>query len=176
MDIQNYQKAQAEVGKRQKHRRLSQTFFTVLVPKSSFCGLLVLGLVAGSACAQETQTKASKAKAQGAPKTDTRDAPKADKPATGTNATTDTVTVTGEKPLNRIDRQTYDNTKDPDSKTGTALDALAKVPGVSVDPSGAVTLRGKAPEILINGRPAAELQGDNRAAAFYNQGPVVLEL
>lgn len=77
-----------------------------------------------------------------------------------------TVTVTGQKTPNRIDRQVYDNTKDPDSQTGTAADALSKVPGVNVDPNGNVTLRGKPTQILLNGRPSLLLQGDNRASAL----------
>ena len=116
-------------------------------------GLMFMSITAGTASAQ------SRSNAEKTPPA--KDAKPKDK-ATDTT----TVTVIGQKPLNRIDRQVYDNTKDPDSKTGTALDALAKVPGVSVDPSGSVTLRGKEPTILINGRPAPQLQGDNRAAAL----------
>jgi outer membrane receptor protein involved in Fe transport len=88
-----------------------------------------------------------------------------DKKPASTDDTTN-VTVTAQKPLNRIDRQVYDNTKDPDSQTGTAADALNKVPGVSVDPNGEVTLRGKSPQILINGKPSPMMSGDNRAAAL----------
>lgn len=114
------------------------------------CGVLALAVSGGAVLAQDKT-----------PGTGTKPEPKTDS-KTGIT----TVTVTGQKSLNRIDRQVYDNTKDPDSKTGTALDALAKVPGVSVDPSGEVTLRGKSPQILINGRPASQLDGDSRAAAL----------
>lgn len=89
------------------------------------------------------------------------DAAKKDDKATDTP-----VIVTGEKALNRIDRQVYDNTKDPDSKTATAADALNKVPGVSADSQGNVTLRGNNVQILVNGKPSPLLQGDNRAAAL----------
>jgi outer membrane receptor protein involved in Fe transport len=76
------------------------------------------------------------------------------------------VTITGQKASGRIDRHVYDNTKDPDSQTGTAADALSKVPGVTVDPNGNVTVRGRPAQILINGRPSLLLQGDNRASAL----------
>ncbi len=87
-------------------------------------------------------------------------------PAPSAPAPSANVTVTGQKTPNRIDRQVYDNTKDPDSQTGTASDALNKVPGVNVDPNGNVTLRGKPVQIMLNGRPSLLLQGDNRAAAL----------
>ncbi len=89
-----------------------------------------------------------------------------DKKAPAKADDTTQVTVTAQKPLNRIDRQVYDNTKDPDSQTGTAADALNKVPGVNVDPDGSVTLRGRSPQILINGKPSPMMSGDNRAAAL----------
>ena len=105
--------------------------------------------------------------AQTAP-ADTKPAAQKTDPAKKDDKSTDnaTVTVTGERPLNRIDRQVYDNTKDPDSKTGTAADALNKVPGVSADSQGNVTLRGNNVQILINGKPSPLMQGDNRAAAL----------
>ena len=45
-------------------------------------------------------------------------------------------------------------------------DALNKVPGVAVDPSGNVTLRGRAVEVYIDGHPSLILAGDNRGAAL----------
>ena len=92
--------------------------------------------------------------------------PAASQPSTADKGTT-TVTVTAAKPQNRIDRQVYDNTKNIDSTSGTAADALNHVPSVNVDNQGNVTLRGNANvQIYVNGKPSAMLQGDNRAAAL----------
>lgn len=138
-----------------------------LLLQSGLCGVFVFGLSAGAASAQTAPASPPAAETKPDPKKDTK-AP--DKATTDANASGDTTTVmvTGQKPanLNRIDRQVYDNTKDPDSKTSSVADALNKVPGVSVDPAGNVTLRGKDPQILINGKPSPMLQGDNRAAAL----------
>lgn len=78
-----------------------------------------------------------------------------------------TVTVTAAKPQNRIDRQVYDNEKQADSATGTAADALNKVPSVTVDANGNVALRGNSNvQIYVDGKPSAMMQGDNRAGAI----------
>lgn len=77
------------------------------------------------------------------------------------------VTVAAERPTGRIDRQVYDVKSDIASSNGTAADALNSVPSVAVDPDGAVTLRGNSNvQILIDGKPAAMLQGDNRGATL----------
>lgn len=76
------------------------------------------------------------------------------------------VVVNGKRALNRIDRQVYDVTKDPDNATGSTADALEKVPGVNVTPSGDVTLHGNSVEILVNGKPSPLFSGDNRGAAL----------
>lgn len=76
------------------------------------------------------------------------------------------VVVNGKRALNRIDRQVYDVSKDPDNATGTTGDALEKVPGVNVSPTGDVTLHGNSVEILVNGKPSPLFSGDNRAAAL----------
>ncbi len=92
--------------------------------------------------------------------------PPATQPSTSDKSTT-TVTVTAAKPQNRIDRQVYDNTKNIDSTSGTAADALNHVPSVNVDNQGNVTLRGNSNvQIYVNGKPSVMLQGDNRAAAL----------
>jgi len=79
---------------------------------------------------------------------------------------TQTITIEGKRPLNRIDRQVYDVDQDEKSGNESAADALAKVPGVDVTPSGDVTLRGDPVQILINGKPSPLFSGDNRAAAL----------
>jgi outer membrane receptor protein involved in Fe transport len=77
------------------------------------------------------------------------------------------VTVAGERPTNRIDRQVYDVKSDVSSTNGTAADALNNVPSVAVDPDGTVSLRGSTNvQILVDGKPSAMLQGDNRGAAL----------
>jgi outer membrane receptor protein involved in Fe transport len=77
------------------------------------------------------------------------------------------VTVVGERPTNRIDRQVYDVKSDISSTNGTASDALNNVPSVAVDPDGTVTLRGSSNvQILVDGKPSAMMQGDNRGATL----------
>ncbi|UDF04050.1 TonB-dependent receptor [Asticcacaulis sp. AND118] len=77
-----------------------------------------------------------------------------------------TVTVKGEKPKNRIDRQTYNISDMPNGDIGTVEDALKKIPGVMVDGRGNVTLNGNPVEFLVNGRKSLLLSGDNRSAAL----------
>lgn len=89
------------------------------------------------------------------------------KPASPPEAEAPTVTVTAERPSNRIDRQVYDVKSDVSSTNGSAADALNNVPSVNVDPDGTVSLRGSTKvQILIDGKPSAMLQGDNRAATL----------
>jgi outer membrane receptor protein involved in Fe transport len=77
------------------------------------------------------------------------------------------VTVVGERQTNRIDRQVYDVKSDVSSSNGSAADALGNVPSVSVDPDGTVSLRGSTNvQILVDGKPSAMLQGDNRGSAL----------
>jgi outer membrane receptor protein involved in Fe transport len=77
------------------------------------------------------------------------------------------VTVVGERQTNRIDRQVYDVKSDVSSSNGSAADALGNVPSVSVDPDGTVSLRGSTNvQILVDGKPSAMLQGDNRGPAL----------
>ncbi|MYM83428.1 TonB-dependent receptor [Duganella sp. FT50W] len=99
-----------------------------------------------------------------------------DKPATKPAAATKTqeaaavvpeVTVSAERPTNRIDRQVYDVKSDVSSTNGTAADALNNVPSVNVDPDGSLTLRGSSNvQVMIDGKPSAMLQGDNRGPAL----------
>ena len=78
-----------------------------------------------------------------------------------------TVTVTAERPTNRIDRQVYDVKSDVSSSNSSAADALNNVPSVAVDPDGTVTLRGSTRvQVYIDGKPSAMMQGDNRGATL----------
>jgi outer membrane receptor protein involved in Fe transport len=126
-------------------------------------GLILFGCVAGAQVAVP-------AMAQDAPPST---APAQDAAAQNTAAKPDdattTVTVEGKKAQNKIDRQVYDNTKDIDSQTGTAADALNKVPSVNVDPTGNVTLRGNSNvQVYVDGKPSVMMQGDNRAGALQS--------
>jgi len=119
-------------------------------------GLVLFGCVTGALPAMAQEAPAATA----APAQDT--AEKTDEP-------TQTVVVEGKKPQNKIDRQVYDNTKDIDSQTGTAADALNKVPSVNVDPTGNVTLRGNSNvQVYVDGKPSVMMQGDNRAGALQS--------
>lgn len=88
-------------------------------------------------------------------------------PAVQTPAVESTVTVTATRSQNRIDRQTYDVKADPATSNDTVADTLNKVPSVGVDGDGNVTLRGRSNvQILVDGKPSAMMQGENRAAAL----------
>jgi outer membrane receptor protein involved in Fe transport len=124
-------------------------------------GLLML---ASSATAQQTVVPVP-AKAP-VKKEEARPAPPP--PASGDEGMA-SVTVSAERPTNRIDRQVYDVKSDAASSNGSAADALNNVPSVNVDPDGAVQLRGSSNvQILIDGKPSAMLQGDNRGAALMS--------
>ncbi|RZA32543.1 MAG: hypothetical protein EOP92_25520, partial [Lysobacteraceae bacterium] len=77
-----------------------------------------------------------------------------------------TVTVSATRTLNRIDRQSYDVKADPATSVDTVSDTLNKVPSVAVDADGNVTLRGRSVQILVDGKPSAMMQGDNRGASL----------
>lgn len=118
-------------------------------------GLILFGCVAGAMPVMAQEAAPPQAAPEAAAKPD--DAP------------TTTVTVEGKKAQNKIDRQVYDNTKDIDSQTGTAADALNKVPSVNIDPTGNVTLRGNSSvQVYVDGKPSVMMQGDNRAGALQS--------
>ncbi len=93
-------------------------------------------------------------------------APDTKKPADGDKAPV-RVTVKGhKKPVKPADRDVYDVSQDPATQTGTIADTLKKIPGVVVEPSGQVTLHGKAVTIMVDGRRSLILSGDNQADAL----------
>jgi len=75
------------------------------------------------------------------------------------------VVIKGEK-HKKLDRDVYEVDKDVQTADGTVADALNKVPGVVVDPTGNVTLRGRHVEVYIDGHPSLILAGDNRGTAL----------
>ncbi|HZX27036.1 MAG TPA: TonB-dependent receptor [Telluria sp.] len=82
-------------------------------------------------------------------------------------ATLPSVNVAAQRPVNRIDREVYDQKQDPENATTSAADALQKVPSVTVDADGSVALRGnRNVQIMVDGKPSAMLQGDNRGDAL----------
>ncbi len=89
---------------------------------------------------------------------------------TGTNddaAVVPSVTVAAERPTNRVDRQVYDVKSDVGTSNNSAADALGNVPSVNVDPDGTVSLRGNTNvQIMVDGKPSAMFQGENRGAAL----------
>ena len=102
-----------------------------------------------------------------APAAETKPPVKKDEPPPAPGGAGATVTVSAERPTNRIDRQVYDVNGDVGASNGSAADAFNNVPSVAVDPDGTLTLRGNPNvTILIDGKPSAMMQGDNRAATL----------
>ncbi len=129
-------------------------------PRMSLIAHLVAGTLLAPLAAFAQQTPAAPAPAQAAP------AP-APAPAGQAVPVESTVTVTATKTTNRIDRQSYDVKADPATSNDTVADTLNKVPSVAVDGEGNVTLRGRGNvQILVDGKPSAMMQGENRAAAI----------
>lgn len=146
----------------------SRRFAPSLLPSlrvSCLC-LSALGgalLAAGPAAAWQTQ-EAQPATGQPAP---VSTAPAAAPPAAANPPVSSTVEVTAARQSNRIDRQSYDVKADPASTNDSVADTLNKVPSVAVDADGNVSLRGRNNvQILVDGKPSAMMQGENRAAAL----------
>jgi outer membrane receptor protein involved in Fe transport len=77
------------------------------------------------------------------------------------------VNVVSERQTNRIDRQVYDIKNDASTAGSSVGDVLNNVPSVNVDPNGTVRLRGsERVTVLVDGKPVAQMQGENRAAAI----------
>lgn len=127
-------------------------------------------MAAAPAIAQQTPNAPQPAATQPTPKQSAPVAPPATAvpaPQPEQGAPLATVTVTAAKQSNRIDRQVYDVKADPAASNDSVADTLNKVPSLAVDPDGNVTLRGKGNvQILVDGKPSAMMQGENRAAAL----------
>lgn len=77
------------------------------------------------------------------------------------------VSVVSERQTNRVDRQVYDIKNDASTSGASIGDVLNNVPSVNVDPNGTVRVRGsERVTVLVDGKPTAQLQGENRAAAI----------
>lgn len=64
------------------------------------------------------------------------------------------VLANGKTSVNRIDRQTYKASDFETAKGGNATDLLGKIPSVSVDPDGSVSVRGTTDFLVyLNGKP-----------------------
>ncbi|MDB5474636.1 MAG: hypothetical protein JWP49_147 [Phenylobacterium sp.] len=92
------------------------------------------------------------------------------KPAAGHTVGEVVVTGQGGAALTTsIDRRSYSVTADLQAQTGSIGDALRNVPSVEVDVQGNVSLRGDPNvTILIDGKPAGQFQGDNKAQALQS--------
>ena len=72
------------------------------------------------------------------------------------------VTVTAARPREQVllDRKVYTVTDDLQAVAGTAADVMTRIPSVSVDTDGVVSLRGDtAVTILVDGKPSAQFSG-----------------
>jgi outer membrane receptor protein involved in Fe transport len=77
------------------------------------------------------------------------------------------VEVVAERLDNSFDRQVYDIKSNLNTPNYTVANALNNIPSVSVDPDGSVRLREEQNvTILVDGKPLALLQGENRSAAL----------
>ncbi|MGV7207235.1 TonB-dependent receptor domain-containing protein [Oxalobacteraceae bacterium A2-2] len=142
------------------------------------CGALLCAADAALAQAATPATTASASAATGTDSANTgaaTSAASAAKPAAASKeakpaaGATPSVTVAGERPTGRIDRQVYDVKSDLGSSNGTAADALNNVPSVNVDPDGTIILRGNSNvQVMVDGKPSAMLQGDNRGPALQS--------
>ena len=82
---------------------------------------------------------------------------------TASTRTLGEVTVAGKKALveDRVDRLIYNADNDVAAKGGDAIDILKKVPMLSVDPTGNVSLQGSTSvRVLINNKPSSILAGN----------------
>ena len=140
-------------------RRASRT------PVAAAVFLFTLSLQA----AAQTATTTNQAVVKAASKTDDKPAAPTTTPATvpAPNGPVQVVNVISERETNRVDRQVYGIKNDASTAGSSIGDVLNNVPSVNVDPNGTVRLRGsERVTVLVDGKPTAQLQGENRAAAI----------
>lgn len=128
-----------------------------------------LQTAAQTAAIGTAQAAAATTPAKPAAKTDAKPAAatSSQEPASAPTGPVQVVNVISERETNRVDRQVYD-IKNNASTAGSSIgDVLNNVPSVNVDPNGTVRLRGsERVTVLVDGKPTAQLQGENRAAAI----------
>ena len=129
---------------------------------NSYAATMSVGVLLGTLSGQPVQAQTAPVKPAAAKPAKAE----AKEPAPDPNAI-QTVSIVEERSVNRADRDVYDVKPEASSGNNSAADTLNKIPAVSVDPDGNVTLRGKSDvQIYIDGKPAAQMQGENRAAAL----------
>jgi outer membrane receptor protein involved in Fe transport len=129
--------------------------------------LLLLSLNAGAQTAPAQAKAAEASAAKPAAKQDAKPAPTVTAEAPQPAGQIATVNVVSERQTNRVDRQVYDIKNDASTAGASIGDVLNNVPSVNVDPNGTVRLRGsERVTVLVDGKPTAQLQGENRAAAI----------
>ncbi len=129
--------------------------------------LLVLSLHANAQTAPASDKPADTAAAKPVTKADDKSAAKPAADSQAQAGALQTVTVVSERQTNRVDRQVYDIKNDASTAGASIGDVLNNVPSVNVDPNGTVRLRGSEKvTVLVDGKPTAQLQGENRAAAI----------
>jgi outer membrane receptor protein involved in Fe transport len=78
-----------------------------------------------------------------------------------------TVTATKAAVVKKVDRTVYDVTAMAQAANGTAQDVLQALPEVSMSTDGQLAVKGnKQVTVLIDGKPAAVMSGEERAAAL----------
>lgn len=129
--------------------------------------LLVLSLNANAQTAPATDKPAEASATKPVSKADDKASAKATADTSQQSGSMQTVTVVSERQTNRVDRQVYDIKNDASTAGASIGDVLNNVPSVNVDPNGTVRLRGsERVTVLVDGKPTAQLQGENRAAAI----------
>jgi outer membrane receptor protein involved in Fe transport len=133
--------------------------------------LLLLSLNAGAqtapAEAKPANAAVAKPSAKPAAKADAKQAAPVSTETPQPSGEIATVNVVSERQTNRVDRQVFDIKNDASTAGASIGDVLNNVPSVNVDPNGTVRLRGsERVTVLVDGKPTAQLQGENRAAAI----------
>lgn len=144
--------------------RSSSNFAVLKAVPAAVLLLLLTSQAQAQTAASESKAAATRANA------DTRADPKGDLKQTAVPQATgpvQVVKVMSERDTNRVDRQVYDIKNDASTACASIGDILNNVPSVNVDPSGTVRLRGsERVTVLVDGKPTAQMQGENRAAAI----------
>ena len=144
--------------------RSSSNFAVLKAVPAAVLLLLLTSQAQAQTAASESKAAATRANAD--PKAD----PKGDLKQTAAPQATgpvQVVKVISERDTNRVDRQVYDIKNDASTAGASIGDILNNVPSVNVDPSGTVRLRGsERVTVLVDGKPTAQMQGENRAAAI----------